>query len=89
MISRAFSVRLGAENISVFDVQPGLIETDMTKGVKDIYRRRIEDEGLTVIPRLGQPEDIGRMVATLATGGLPYVTGQVISADGGMLISRF
>jgi 3-oxoacyl-[acyl-carrier protein] reductase len=89
MISRAFAVRLGAENIAVFDVQPGLIETDMTKGVKDVYARRIEDEGLTVIPRLGQPDDIGRMVATLASGGIPYVTGQVISADGGMLISRF
>lgn len=89
MISRAFAVRLGAENVAVFDVQPGLIETDMTKGVKDTYQRRIKEEGLTVIPRLGQPDDIGRMVATLATGGIPYVTGQVISADGGMLISRF
>jgi 3-oxoacyl-[acyl-carrier protein] reductase len=89
MISRAFAVRLGAENIAVFDVQPGLIETDMTRGVKEVYAKRIEDEGLTVIPRLGQPDDIGRMVATLASGGIPYVTGQVISADGGMLISRF
>lgn len=89
MISRAFAVRLGAENIAVFDVQPGLIDTDMTQGVKDVYRRRIEDEGLTVIPRLGLPDDIGRLVATLASGGLPYVTGQVISADGGLLISRF
>jgi 3-oxoacyl-[acyl-carrier protein] reductase len=89
MISRAFAVRLGAENIAVFDVQPGLIETDMTRSVKDVYAKRIEEEGLTVIPRLGQPDDIGRMVATLASGGIPYVTGQVISADGGMLISRF
>jgi len=89
MISRAFAVRLGAENIAVFDIQPGVIETDMTSGVKDVYTKRIADEGLTVIPRFGQPEDIGRMVATLASGGIPYVTGQVISADGGMLISRF
>jgi len=89
MISRAFAVRLGAENVAVFDVQPGVIETDMTSGVKDVYARRIENDGLTVIPRLGQPDDIGRMVATLASGGIPYVTGQVISADGGMLIPRF
>ena len=89
MISKNFAVRLGSENIAVFDVQPGLIETDMTRGVKDVYSRRIEEDGLTVIPRLGQPDDIGRMVATLASGGVPYVTGQVISADGGMLISRF
>lgn len=89
MISRTFAVRLGAENIAVFDIQPGLIETDMTRGVKDSYQRRIDEDGLTVIPRLGQPDDIGRMVATLASGGIPYVTGQVIAADGGMLISRF
>jgi NAD(P)-dependent dehydrogenase (short-subunit alcohol dehydrogenase family) len=89
MISKTFAVRLGAENIAVFDVRPGLIETEMTRGVKDAYQHRINVEGLTLIPRLGQPEDIGRIVATLATGGLPYMTGQVLSADAGMLVSRF
>ena len=88
MISKAFSVRLGSEGIAVYDVQPGLIETDMTKLVIESYRKRAED-GLTLLPRLGQPEEIGRIVATLATGGLPYTTGQIISADGGLLVQRF
>lgn len=89
MISKVFAARLGVENIAVFDVQPGLIETDMTKAVSETYRRRIADEGLTLLPRLGTPADMGRIVATLATGGLPYMTGQVLSADAGMLVSRF
>jgi 3-oxoacyl-[acyl-carrier protein] reductase len=89
MISKTFSVRLGAEGIAVFDVQPGLIETDMTRVVMQTYQQRIDTDGLTVIPRLGKPEEIARIVATLATGGLPYMTGQVISADAGMLVPRF
>jgi 3-oxoacyl-[acyl-carrier protein] reductase len=89
MISKVFAARLGSENIAVFDVQPGLIETDMTKAVSETYRRRIEYEGLTLIPRLGKPADMGRIVTTLATGGLPYMTGQVLSADAGMLVPRF
>ena len=85
MIAQVFSVRLGDENIAVYDVQPGVIETDMTRPVLDDYRRRVDAEGLTLMPRLGRPEDVGRIVATLACGDLPYTTGQVISADGGLL----
>lgn len=89
MISQIFAARLGGEAVAVYDIRPGLIETDMTRSVKDDYKRRIDEEKLTLIPRLGQPSDIGAIVATLATGGLPYTTGQVISADAGMLVSRF
>ena len=89
MASKVFSVRLGQNGIVVYDVQPGLIKTDMTKPVVAEYERRIKKEGLTVLPRIGQPEEIGRIVAMLATGGMPYTTGQVISADAGMLIPRF
>jgi len=88
MVSKAFAVRLGAENIAVYDVQPGLIATDMTAAVIDSYTRRAED-GLTLFPRIGQPADIGAIIASLATGRLPYTTGQVISADAGMLVPRF
>jgi 3-oxoacyl-[acyl-carrier protein] reductase len=88
MISKVFAVRLGAENIAVYDVQPGLIETDMTRGVKDDYQRQAE-AGLTLIPRLGQPEEVGAVIATLATGGLPYTTGQVIRPDAGLAVPRF
>jgi NAD(P)-dependent dehydrogenase (short-subunit alcohol dehydrogenase family) len=88
MVSRALAVRLGAENIAVYDVQPGLIATEMTAPVIESYRQRAE-AGLTLFPRVGQPEDIGRIIAALALGQLPYTTGQAISADAGMLVPRF
>lgn len=89
MISKVFAVRLGRENIAVYDVQPGLIETAMTRQVTQTYQRRIDEEGLTLIRRLGQPRDVGRIMASLASGALPYTTGHVISADAGMLVPRF
>jgi 3-oxoacyl-[acyl-carrier protein] reductase len=88
MVSKALAVRLGPEEIAVYDVQPGLIATEMTAPVIEAYRRRAE-EGLTLLPRIGAPEEVGRIVATLATGRLPYTTGQTISADAGMLVPRF
>ncbi len=88
MISRGWAVRLGREGIAVYDLQPGLIATDMTATVIDQYKKRAED-GLTLLPRIGQPEDMGTIVATLATGQLPYTTGLSIAADGGMLVPRF
>ncbi len=88
MISKCFAVRLGPENIQVYDIQPGLIETPMTAAVIDTYKTRAAD-GLCLMPRVGQPDEVGKVVATLATNGLPYTTGQVISVDGGMLVPRF
>lgn len=88
MVSKALAVRLGAENIAVYDVQPGLIATEMTAAVIETYRQRAED-GLTLFPRIGVPEDMGAIIASLASGRLPYTTGQVISADAGMLVPRF
>ena len=88
MVSRCLAVRLGPEEIAVYDVQPGLIATEMTAPVIESYRRRAE-EGLTLLPRVGAPEEVGLIVATLASGRLPYTTGQAISADAGMLVPRF
>ncbi|KGJ12153.1 3-ketoacyl-ACP reductase (plasmid) [Paracoccus versutus] len=88
MVSKALAVRLGPENIAVYDVQPGLIATEMTAPVIDAYRQRAE-QGLTLFPRVGQPADMGAIIASLASGRLPYTTGQAISADAGMLVPRF
>ncbi len=88
MVSKALAVRLGVENIAVYDVQPGLIATDLTAPVIDMYAKRAA-EGLTLFPHIGQPADMGTIIASLATGKLPYTTGQVISADAGMLVPRF
>lgn len=88
MGSKTWAVRLGRENIAVYDVQPGLIATEMTAPVIAQYEKRAK-EGLTLIPRVGTPEDMGGIIASLASGKLPYTTGQAISADAGLLVSRF
>ena len=88
MVSKTWAARLGAEDIAVYDVRPGLINTDMTAPVIDQYEKRAK-EGLTLFPRVGQPHDVGKIIASLAAGKLPYTTGQAIFADGGMLVPRF
>ena len=88
MVSKSWAVRLGREGIAVYDVQPGLIATDMTAPVIDQYEERAK-AGLTLFPRVGTPEDMGAIIAALASGKLPYTTGQTISADGGLLVPRF
>jgi len=89
MVSKVFASRLGRENIAVYDIQPGVIATAMTQAVSAQYQDRIDNDGLTLLPRLGLPQEVGRCMATLATGGLPYTTGQVISVDAGLLLPRF
>ncbi len=88
MVSKVFAARLGADGIHVYDVQPGLIATEMTAPVIDSYQTRAED-GLTLLPRVGTPDEVGRVIASLAAGRLPYTTGQSIRVDGGMLVPRF
>jgi NAD(P)-dependent dehydrogenase (short-subunit alcohol dehydrogenase family) len=87
MATKLWAVRLAEYGIGVYEIRPGVVATDMTAGVKEKYDRMIAD-GLTLQPRWGQPEDVGRAVAVLARGEFPYSTGQVINVDGGMLIGR-
>ena len=87
MISKAWAVRLGPENIAVYDVQPGVNATDMTTSVISSYEEGAMD-GLTLFSRVGQPDDIGAIVAALCVGRLAYTTRQAISADAGMLVPR-
>lgn len=87
MMSKVMAVRLAEFNIPVYEIQPGVIETDMTEKVKSIYQDRIE-KGLTLEPRLGKPEDIGKVVAALLRGDLPYTTGQILRIEGGMMVGR-
>jgi 3-oxoacyl-[acyl-carrier protein] reductase len=87
MATQLFAVRLGEFNIPVYEVRPGIIATDMTSGVKEKYDKLIEN-GLTVQKRWGYPEDVGKVVAALATGSFPYSTGQVVMVDGGLTIPR-
>lgn len=87
MATRLWAVRLAEHGISVYEVRPGVIDTDMTAVVHDRYDRLIE-QGLMLQARWGQPEDVGNAVAMLLRGDLPYSTGQVIMVDGGMTVDR-
>ena len=87
MASQLWAVRLAEYGIPVYEIRPGVIRTDMTAAVTEKYDRLIA-EGLTLQPRWGLPEDIGKAAAMLIRGDLPYSTGQIIMVDGGMLIDR-
>jgi NAD(P)-dependent dehydrogenase (short-subunit alcohol dehydrogenase family) len=88
MLTRLFALRLAGEGIFVYEVRPGVIRTPMTAPVAGRYEQRIKD-GLSPIARWGEPEDVGRAVATLAAGGLPFSVGQVVYVDGGLNLRTF
>jgi len=87
MASRLWAVRLADVGIPVYEVRPGIIRTDMTAGVAGKYDALIED-GLVPEGRWGTPEDVGRAVAALALGEVPYATGSVLVVDGGLTLPR-
>ena len=87
MVVTLFADRLSEYGINVYEVRPGIIETDMTAKVKDKYTNLI-DNGLLPIKRMGQPEDIAKCVLSLAQGDFPYSTGEVFNIDGGFHIRR-
>jgi NAD(P)-dependent dehydrogenase (short-subunit alcohol dehydrogenase family) len=87
MAARLFAARLAGDGIPVYEVRPGIINTDMTAAVKEMYDARIAG-GLVPQGRWGQPEDVGRVVAALLRGDLPYASGSVIHVDGGLSIPR-
>jgi NAD(P)-dependent dehydrogenase (short-subunit alcohol dehydrogenase family) len=87
MATRLFAVRLAEHGVRVFEVSPGVIDTDMTAGHHEHYERLIQ-EGLAPIRRWGTPADIGRAVAALVSGEFAFSTGNVIHVDGGFHLRR-
>ncbi len=87
MMAKLFAQRLAADDIGVFELRPGIIDTDMTAGVKDAYTARIED-GLVPARRWGLPSDVGSVMVPLASGQMRFATGSVIAIDGGLSIPR-
>ncbi len=87
MMTTLFADRLAAHGILVYEVRPGIIETDMTAVVQEKYDRMIEG-GLLPLSRWGKAEDVARAVVAIAEGGLPYSTGEVIHVDGGFHLRR-
>ena len=87
MATKLWAARLGEFDIPVYEIQPGIIKTDMTTGVTEKYDRLFAG-GLTIQKRWGLPEDVGKVAAAMATKMLPYSTGQVVLVDGGMGVQR-
>jgi 3-oxoacyl-[acyl-carrier protein] reductase len=87
MSTKLWAARLAEYDIPVYEVRPGVIRTDMTAGVQAKYDRLIEG-GLLLQARWGLPEDVGKAVAMLARGDMPYSTGAVLLVDGGMTVLR-
>lgn len=87
MTVKLFADRLAPHGINSYEIRPGIIETDMTAGVRDKYQAKI-DSGLLPIARMGKPDDVARAVCALARGDLAYTTGAVIGIDGGFTLSR-
>lgn len=88
MVTKLFAARLGAAGIHVHEIRPGLMETPMTAKVGNETIARLIAEGAVPIPRQGQPGDVGKAVTALASGALPYMTGQPIWTAGGLNIPR-
>lgn len=84
MTTKLFAARLAEFGIGVFEISPGIIETDMTSSpeVRAHYNQKIA-AGLAPINRWGKPEEIGLAVAAIGRGDFPFSTGLVFHVDGG------
>ena len=87
MATTVFADRLSQEGILVFEVRPGIVQTDMTAKIKDKYDKLI-NEGFVPQKRWGLPEDIGKAVASLARGDWNFSTGMVFEISGGLNIQK-
>lgn len=88
MMTKLFAARLAEHGINVYEIRPGIIETDMTGPVKAKYDKLILQDDLTPINRWGKPEDVAAAVVAIARGQLPFSTGEVINVDGGFHLRR-
>lgn len=87
MATKLWASRLGEFDIPVYEIQPGVISTDMTAGVQVKYDLLFAN-GLAIQQRWGTPSDVGKVAAAMATGSMPYSSGQVVMVDGGMTVQR-
>ncbi len=87
MITKLFAARLAECGVSVIEIRPGIIETEMTSKVKEKYEKLIAD-GITPVKRMGQPYDVAKCVVSVAEGNFDFCTGTVIDCDGGFNVRR-
>ena len=84
MMAKIMAVRLAAHGIYVHDIRPGYIRTEMQTSLDTSAKDDRIARGEVPLRRWGQAEDVGRLVATLAAGAVPYITGEPFVIDGGM-----
>jgi 3-oxoacyl-[acyl-carrier protein] reductase len=84
-LTKTLARELGSRNIRVNAIAPGFIETDMTIGLTPAARQQLADH--VILGQLGQPEDIAMAAGYLCSPASRYVTGQVLSVDGGLSLS--
>lgn len=87
MMTKLYADRLAEYGITVHEIRPGIIATDMTSAVKGKYDALIGD-GLTPIRRWGYPEDVGKAVGAVAEGRFDFSTGTILDVDGGFHLRR-
>lgn len=87
MLTTLYADRLASEGITVNEVRPGVIATDMTKVVHGKYDELIS-EGIFPIARWGTPDDVANAVSLLVSDRLRYTTGDHLDIDGGFHIKR-
>ena len=87
MLTKLYADRLAPEQIYVYEIRPGVIRTDMTRGVEEKYTRMIES-GVFPIARWGRPEDVAKAVRAFCSDDFCYTTGNYIDVDGGFHIRR-
>jgi len=87
MGAQLWALRLAGEGIGVFELRPGIMDTDMTAGVKEKYDAMIAG-GAVPMKRWGKPEDVGMAVGSILSGDFPYSTGEIIYIDGGLHLPR-
>jgi 3-oxoacyl-[acyl-carrier protein] reductase len=88
MMTQLYAARLAEHGINVYEIRPGVIETDMTGPVKAKYDKLIFEQNLTPIRRWGKGEDVAAAVNAIAANLLPFSTGEVINVDGGFHMRR-
>ena len=81
-LTRTNAMELAARGITVNAVAPGFIDTDMTAKLGAEIREKYASQ--IPLGRLGQPEDVAKLVAFLASDDAKYITGQIIGVDGGL-----
>ena len=87
MLTKLYADRLAGEGIRVYEVRPGVIQTDMTAAVQGKYDQLIR-QGMFPIARWGQPEDVAKAVRAFCSDDFAYTTGNYIDVDGGFHIRR-